>query len=357
MKHVIERSGIRTDKMRLKHPYRIAYDHISDVHNVFLKLETSNGIVGYGCAAPDIHVTGEDHEKVVEVFEGTLLPLIRKRDCTRISRIMEKLRKVADKYPSTLAMVDMALHDILGKVTGLPLYRLLGGYRTNIKTSVTVGICSVDDTIDRSRDYVDQGFRAIKIKGGLDVDEDIKRVWGVRKELGPSIELRFDANQGYNAREAIRFVKEVGGADLELIEQPTPTGSPEMLGRVTRKVPIPVMADESLLTLRDAFKLARGDIVDMINIKLMKVGGIEQALHINSVARSAGLETMVGCMDESKLGIAASLHFALAKPNVAYADLDGNLGLIGDPVSGGVVLRRGILYVNEEPGLGVDMTW
>jgi len=338
--------------LKLKEPYTIAYETVTETTNILLKIETSRGITGFGCAAPDLHVTGETPTEVMKTLDQTVRPALLRTDPMRPALLMQRLDDLTVRQPSLLAAVDMALHDILGKVCGLPLWKILGGFRDRIKTSITIGILPETETVREARERAGQGFRSLKLKGGRDVESDIARVIRVREAVGAGIELRFDANQGYSLTEALRFVEGTRSARLELIEQPTPRGEPDLLGRVTATAPIPIMADESLMTLRDAFRLARRNLADMVNVKLMKVGGIAVALQINAVARSAGLEVMVGCMDEAALAIAAGLHYALARPNVHYADLDGHLDLLDDPTSGTVTLKEGILYPSAKPGLG-----
>ncbi len=341
--------------MKLSEPYSIAYETIEETTNVFIRIETDSGISGFGCAAPDEQITGETPDNVLKSLDNVVSPNIKGSDPLRVAMITERLTPLLESQSSALASVDMALHDILGKVCGLPLWKLLGGFRDRIKTSITIGILPEEETVAIARERVNQGFKCLKIKGGKDVESDIARILKVREAVGKDIELRFDANQGYTEEQALRFFNETRTSHLELIEQPTPKGQPDMLGRVTSSVKIPIMADESLMTLRDAFRLARRDLVDMVNIKLMKVGGISVAIQINSVARSAGLEVMVGCMDEAALSIAAGLHFALARPNVAYADLDGHLDLLDDPSQGAVILRNGTLFPSNKPGLGFEL--
>lgn len=337
--------------MPLKEPYLIAYDSFNKAENLLVHIE-SGGLNGWGCAAPDPHVTGEQPKELLQ--QGlAILPSFMKKDPFRKAVIMKQLKKETPGSYSLWAAVDMALWDLIGKKADLPLWKILGGYRDRIRTSVTIGICDCTETLRQAKELVQSGNLVLKIKGGLDVYEDLERIKALRMDLPSALQIRFDANQGYCIDDALLFLEKSKNLDIELFEQPTSKGSPEHLGLVTRASNTPIMADESLLSLLDAFHLVRKGLIDLMNIKLMKVGGLTEAIQIDAVARSAGVEVMIGCMDESALGISAGLHFALSRPNIRYADLDGHFGLIDDPAAGTILYRKGYLY----PGPGAGFGW
>jgi L-alanine-DL-glutamate epimerase-like enolase superfamily enzyme len=339
-------------EMGLAVPYTIAYETVESATNIILKLVTDSGITGWGCAAPDSAVTGESPEDVLATVETVIKDVLQGESPFRIARIMHELKLLASRASSARAMVDMALHDILARRAGLPLYQLLGGFRHEFATSITIGILPLRETLEQAGKYLGRGFTILKLKGGRNLDEDIEKVLKLRETWGRDFALRFDANQGYSYSQSVEFIEKTKPSNLEIIEQPTSEKEDARLGEVTQAVSIPVMADESIKTLKDAFRLASNDLIDMINIKLMKVGGILESQHINSVAKAAGMEVMVGCLDESALGISAGLHFALSRANIEYADLDGHLDLIDDPFAGLFHLKNGILRPSASPGLG-----
>lgn len=338
--------------LRLSEPYTIAYETVSTATNFILRLETDERAVGYGCSAPDLLLTGMSEVEAEGIINTIVIPFLKGKDPFRYVAILEELKDLIGKSRSVLAMIDMALLDLVSKKAQVPLYKFLGGYREKIPTSITIGIMTVEDTVRRAEELISRGFRILKVKGGIDLDQDIEKMIRIRRQFPDSV-LRFDGNQGYTVKESIEFVKKTKEAKIEIFEQPTKFNEERQLGEVTREVHIPVMADESIKSLADTFRLARNARIDMINIKLMKVGGIMEALHINSVARSANLEVMVGCIDECGLSISAGLHFALSRPNVHYADLDGHLDMTNDPFRNLFRLENGILYPSVKPGLGL----
>lgn len=337
--------------LKLSEPYTIAYETVDSSVNFILKIETDGFIVGIGCAAPDAAVTLESYLEVEKNINDIIIPYLQGKDPLRVTLIMEELSELLGKKASSLAMVDMALLDLCAKKMKVPLYLFLGGYRNSIPTSITVGILPVDETLEKARNFVKAGFSILKLKGGLNVEEDIEKIQ-LLKERYPDLVLRFDANQGYDFEDALRFFKSTKNTPIQIFEQPSKAGKPDLLKSISSAVMFPVMADESIKSLSDVHRLVKKEAINMVNIKLMKVGGILEGMHINSVAGAGGLKAMVGCLDECALGISAGLHFALSKPNIKYADLDGHLDILNDPFDGLFKLKDGALYPNEKSGLG-----
>lgn len=343
----------RRHDLRLAEPYTIAYETIDRATNLTLELHTADGRhVGYGCAAPDPEVTGEDGDAVEAVLREVIEPYLRGAEAFAYARIIRDLRDDGRVGPSALCMVDAALHDLIARYAELPLFELLGGFRREIPTSVTVGILPPDETLERVREWRRRGFNIVKIKGGASLQGDLERLTLIR-ELYPELRLRFDGNQGYTEGQAIEFATRARGLAIEIFEQPIAVRNEAGLGEVTDATRLRVMADESLKTLGDAFRLAQHERVDMVNIKLQKVGGLIEGIAIDAVGRAAGLEAMVGCLDECSLGIAAGLHFALGRPNVLYADLDGHLDLVHDPYAGLFTIVDGVMRPGGGYGVGV----
>ena len=348
----IRRTATAGLTLPLKHPYSIAYQNISEAKVIFLRIETRDGINGFGCASPEEAITGENFDAARELLEGEIRERLKGQDPLRRGMILGRLAESTARFPSVRGAVDMALLDILGKKARLPVWQLFGGFRRSIETSITLGIAPLDETLRLAQELLKQGFRILKLKGGLSVEEDAEKLNRLREIAGPKAVLRFDANQGYSVAEALRLLELAAPAEIEILEQPTPRNSPTLLGHVTQLLAVPVMADESIQTLHEAFHLAREELVDMVNIKLTKVGGFTAARRIDAVAQTAGIESMVGCMDEPALGVAAGLHFALSHENVRYADLDSFLDLEDDPSSGAVRLKKGMLIPRSAPGFG-----
>jgi L-alanine-DL-glutamate epimerase-like enolase superfamily enzyme len=350
----IRRFAVARLRMPLSRPYTIAYETVVAAENILVRIEDERGRAGFGIAAPDEAVTGETLAAAAEVLDRVAGPLVLGSEEGRVARLAASLERLAPAAPAARAAVEMAMWDLLGRQAGLPLYRLLGGYRKRILTSITIGIADLDTTLAEARERVQQGFRALKIKGGRDLDEDIERLQKTRELVGPRIRLRFDANQAYTADQTLVLIEHTKAVRLELIEQPTPRDALRELRILQRRSPVPVMADESLLDLFDTFKVARGRLADLVNVKLMKCGGILAALSAIAVGRAADTPVMVGCMDESELGIAAGLAVALGRPGVAAADLDGHIDLEDDPARGILQLTNGVLVPSPLPGLGIS---
>jgi L-alanine-DL-glutamate epimerase-like enolase superfamily enzyme len=263
---------------------------------------------------------------------------------------LAELSALMKGLPSVRCAYDMLLHDLLGLWSGLPLYRLLGGYRDRIQTSITLSLDDVPATVEMAQKRADAGFRILKLKGGFDPEQDVRRVRAVHRAL-PELILRLDAEQGYNVQSALDVARALEGK-LEFLEQPTPAGDLLALRQVTENSPVPILADESLRGPASALEIANQRAANGISTKLASCGGLDCAHQIDTIARAGHLSTMVGCMNEPALLIAAGLAFALSSPNVRYGDLDGHFDLEDDPTIPGFQFQDGWLIAAEIPGLG-----
>lgn len=342
-------------ELQLKEPFAIANETIETAHNVFIRLETDTGIVGWGCATPDT-VTAETKDTVLRNFE-VAKRLVVGCDPTRINLLNFTVESNLSGNPSLKAGINMAFYDILGKKAEMPLYRLLGGYRQKIETSVTIGIDSTEAMTKKAKQIVASGFKCLKIKCGIKVYEDVKNIIAIKEAVGPNIKLRLDANEGYSVEDALKLIEilDKNGVDIEILEQPTKAAFLYSLKDVTAQCPVPIMADETALSLTDNVKLVKLEIADMINIKLMKIGGITNAIKANTIAEIADIPIMIGCMNESMGAMSAGVHFACAFRNVQYADLDSALDFKEDVVKGGAKYEAGYVSPSEDPGLGIEV--
>jgi L-alanine-DL-glutamate epimerase-like enolase superfamily enzyme len=343
-------------ELKLKEPFAIANETVDIGLNVFIKIETDEGITGWGCATPD-SVTSETNETVMKAFNSVIKNLLIGQDPTKIHLLNDLIDEKLKGNPSLKTGINIGLYDILGKKAEMPLYKLLGGYKEKIETSVTIGINPVDVMVEKAKEFVSQGFTCLKVKVGMDPNQDIEAVLAIRDSVGKNIKIRLDANEGYNVEQAINVILTLENldADIEMLEQPTPAKYLFALKEVTSQCPVPIMADETVLTLRDSLKLVKMEIADMINIKLMKIGGITNSIKANIFAEIAEIPVMIGCMNESMAAMAAGVHFACAFKNVQYADLDSALDFEKDFVRGGATYKDGFVIPSDKSGLGIEV--
>ncbi|GAB2540410.1 mandelate racemase/muconate lactonizing enzyme family protein [Spirosoma aerophilum] len=340
--------------LALTRPYTIAYQTTSEVENVFLEVELHNGIIGLGAANPDPDVVGESPEQTYQHLTSDWVSNLVGRDIRHLFACIDEARQHFAQAPGTLAALDIALHDAFGQFLGIPVVQFYGQKIQSLPTSVTIGIMNVADTLHDANDYYRQGFRVLKVKTGLNVEEDSERIRKLREVFGDKMTIRVDANQGYSLAELKRFLELTRKAHVELIEQPLPVGQETDLLALPDSTRRLLAADESLKGPELALMLSQHpQAFGIFNIKLMKSGGIRAALEMATIARTAQISLFWGCNDESRVSIAAALHAAFASSTTRYIDLDGSLDLAEDVVAGGFILENGLMRPTEGSGLGL----
>jgi muconate/chloromuconate cycloisomerase len=344
----------------VRRPHVMSFTTLHAVNFVFVRLETVDGVTGWGEAACLGGPTWseESAESVAATIERYIGPWLVGRDAVAVEALRMEMARRVQGNPFARAAVEMALWDLNGRALGVPVHRLLGGrVRDRVPLSWSLAVADGDAELAEARDMVGRGHRIFKIKTAAHpVAHDAGRVRRLREALGPEVRLRVDANQGWDRPTALRAIRAMEPYDLDFVEQPLPRWDVGGMAELARSIGVPLMADESCGSPHEALAIARLGGVSILGLKLTKSGGILNTLAVARIAEAAGMSCYVGCMIETSLGTAAYLHVALAASPVTWGcELFGPLLLAGDVTPAPVRYDAGAIVALDGPGLGVDV--
>ena len=338
-------------------PFKTALRTVECVEDVIVMLETDTGHIGYGNAPATAVITGDTHGSVIEAIRTIYTPMLLGREVADLNRLCRQIEGAMINNTSAKAAVEIALYDLFAQSYNTPLYRMLGGGESSLTTDITISVDYIDKMVADAESAVDRGFEILKLKVGKDIGLDIERIKAVYAAVKGRALLRLDANQGWSPKQAVTAIRglEDAGVLLELVEQPVKAGNLEGMRYISERVQTPIMADESIFGPHEVLDVIQRHAAEIINIKLMKTGGISNALKVADLAGLYDIECMVGCMLETSIGVSAAAHVAAAKaPIVSKLDLDVPSLCKFDPVVGGASYKDADIILNETPGLGIE---
>ncbi|MFX1313439.1 MAG: mandelate racemase/muconate lactonizing enzyme family protein [Promethearchaeota archaeon] len=342
----------------LKFPFKISLGTSYESNNILVRINTNKDIYGLGEACSSSRITGDTQLTSYEAGKH-IAKAIKDKDPLALEARMRDIDQAIKRNSQIKSAYNLALYDIIGKNTELPLYKVLGGEKRDIFTDFSIGIQDdIISAVKKVKEVMDMGFSTIKLKVGLDKDLDIGLVKTIRENISKTISIRVDANQGWDFPTAVQVLKAMEPYNLEYAEQPLPFWDYENMVRLRKTGLAPICADESVFNHHDAFRLASMGACDYLNIKLGKSGGISTALKINAIALSCGIKCMIGCFGESRLGLSAGAHLVSACPNIVFVDLDAALMHAEDPIIDGIrydIKNNGKIIIPDTPGHGADV--
>ena len=343
-------------RVPLKTAFKTALRTVEQVEDIVVMVHTDTGHVGYGEAPATAVITGDTHGSIVDAIRHYISPRVIGEDVSNLNRITRLIQGAMEKNSSAKAAVEIAIYDLWAQLYDAPLYKLLGGGDPVITTDITISVDTIDKMVADSIAAVERGFDSLKIKVGKDIGVDVERIKAIHAAVENRALLRLDANQGWTAKQAVFAIRalEDAGVRLELVEQPVKARDLDGLRYVTQRVHTPIMADESVFGPTEVIDLIRLRAADIINIKLMKTGGLSNAIKIADICALHQVECMIGCMLETSISVAAAVHLAVAKADViTKVDLDGPSLCRFDPVEGGVLFNESEISISDAPGLGI----
>ena len=344
-----------TISVPLRVPFKTALRSVSSVEDVVVEIHTDTGHVGYGEAPPTGVITGDTTGAIIGAIQDHIGKSILGRDVDDLEDVLKLVQSCIVHNTSAKAAVDMALWDLYGQLYNIPVYKLLGGARKTIVTDITISVNEPEEMARDALSAIARGYDCLKVKVGANPTLDVARLAAVRRAVGNDVCIRIDANQAWQPKEAVRILNQMQdqGLQIEFVEQPVKARDFEGLKYVTQRSYVPVLADESVFSPEDALTIMQMGAADLINIKLMKCGGLYNALKIASAAEVYGVECMIGCMLEAKISVNAAVELACAKKIITRIDLDGPVLCSEDPILGGAVFNEKEITVSDGAGMGI----
>lgn len=333
-------------------PFVVWRGSISAKRHVLVRVATDEGLEGWGEAPPFLYYAPETaadvHSLITEYLAGELLGQ-DPRDVRRLLAGFDAL----DGHLFAKAAVETALWDILARAAGLPLYRLLGGaLHPHVPLTTVLHVAQPPAMAEEARTWVGRGFRSLKLKIGFGADADEAMVAAVREGVGPAATIRVDAEEHYGLKEALAVARRLERYDVELISQPIPRTDWDGMAFLRRALPMPLLADEGIHSPADVLQCVRTGAADMVNIKVLKSGGLIPSLEMAALCRANHLPVLIGSMIEGGIGTLVAAHLALATPGVVSTELCGPLLFADDLLDRPLDLRDGALWLDDAPGLG-----
>jgi len=352
-------SNIRTSTLRapLKNPFITSLRRVDALEDLVVIVECDDGSVGYGEGAPTPVITGETMGSMVAAIEY-IKPFIIGLEIEDFDIILNNIHSTILKNTTAKSALEIALYDLKAKSVKQPLYKMLGGTQTTFKTDITISMGEIEKMISDSLDAVNLGYDTLKIKIGDNPQKDVERIVAIHDALDENIKLRLDANQGWTAQESVALLHALEKRDIiaEFIEQPVAANDIEGLRYIKERVQTPLLADESIFSVKDAKKLLEMQAIDYVNIKLAKTAGITQALELADISAEFGVKCMIGCMLEGPISVAAGVHVASAKADIiTMLDLDAVSLLSSHPATTSIVFNESEITLSEDIGLGISL--
>lgn len=350
---IVELAGEALD-LPLKEPFIVATGRKDAANNVLIKVRLEDGTVGYGEVAPSPYTTGDTRDTVLAVI-NQLRPVVEGKEIASWRSVLQEARRAVRHQFGAHSGVEIAVLDAFGKQAGVSLADMFGGVIKSVETDLTLSLGPVAETRQAGVKAFREGFKKIKIKVGMGLEMDTERVVAVRDAV-PGCEISLDANQAYSPKDAVELVRRIEMEDVEisLLEQPVRRDDFAGMRYVREHCRVPVGADETVFTPEDAIRVVREGAADVINIKVAKAG-MMGALDIVSIAKAANLGLMIGCMMESKIGLAASVHLACGLGCFSHCDLDSIYLLKPFECQGGFTLNGPVFGVEGiKAGTGIQ---